>query len=1345
MKKPSPHRMRVVTPLWRQLTVGLGLSLALSLAAQAAIDTVVVTPNQIVNAGEPADMEAITTPETGAFRFQWYHDGEALPGATERRFRIDSTTTADAGLYHVTASEDEVSLASAPVALEVLTPAPPAVFLSGDPDLELNYGSALSIYPVVQSALPVTYAWTKNGEPYSSDLFLRIGLPSYPTDAGEYVFTATNAAGSSSLPPFHVTAPANTAPRITLLSAPASLSPGDDFGVFLYHTGTPPMTVELLHNDDVIATQETWVQASFDIPNITAANLGTYRVRLTNVAGEITSDPWELAFREPDPLYLRIADGERTLFPGKSLTLLATSNITDSTQIQWFRNGLPIPDETHWSLRVDTPGNYRVEDYSTGKTLRSDPVIVVQTLDTPRPIFVRQPSDQVLIPGSSNHYIRVAAQCSLPYSLQWYHNGMALPDATSSTLQLSPNLAGTVHVVATTSEGTSTRSLDANISIMPDRAPTILAHPSSRIVDEGQRSFEGVGLTFDFVPFGENFYVTGSPQPTLQWYKDGQLLAEATGSSLRFSEVTLDHAGTYHVVATNSVGSVQSEPATLTVQPYDGPKIYQQPNSLELIAGSSGRLQIVADSTYTLTYQWFKDDVALADGQSAQLDLTGAGPADAGTYHVLVSNKYGSTRSADTTVHFHRLADHPVLRSVSGDVVAAYGYETELEAAPYAPSLDVQWTLNGAPITQPLLRTSPTSLPLTVSEDTVGTYTATVTTPDGTVTTREIEVSRLTSRPHPRILRQSGSMPRSIDQPVRLYVHVSGEEPFAYQWYHKGEPLTDETGPELEFPHFTAAAAGDYHVEITNAWGSITSQTMRLTLQEDTAPVIISHPASQTITDPTALPQLSVTARSLYGANFFYQWHRSPEPFDASTDTTGATLRLPPDEPFSGTYYVTVTNRAVSRDSRPAVITTLFPTDPPVIVEHPAAQTVYAGTTATFSVTATSDAELNLSYQWLLNGTPVANATSATLELAAVLLSDDGYVTAQVHDGTTLVSSNAARLEVLPPSAPAFILQPEGRSIPAGETATLSVAASGDPTPTYQWRRDGRLIAGATGPTLTLPDFNASLSGNYTVIASNPFGHASSQTARLDLAIAPGTLVARHEAYRARHDGRPRVWIRNTVDYEGSPDQLTLQALLPAGWTFISIESSTTATSSTEPGDTDLAEWTWTGGPISVLHFTYLLENTSGAADAELVTRIEASFDGSLTASLANPDPLILPAPPTRHDSDLNDDGQIELSELLRAIELYNTRSGTTRTGRYRLNAETPDGVEADPTALTPPTGERPILARFHSADTNRDAELSLSELLRIIEFYNHRSGTTRTGAYHLDSTTLDGFAPGPN
>ena len=53
-------------------------------------------------------------------------------------------------------------------------------------------------------------------------------------------------------------------------------------------------------------------------------------------------------------------------------------------------------------------------------------------------------------------------------------------------------------------------------------------------------------------------------------------------------------------------------------------------------------------------------------------------------------------------------------------------------------------------------------------------------------------------------------------------------------------------------------------------------------------------------------------------------------------------------------------------------------------------------------------------------------------------------------------------------------------------------------------------------------------------------------------------------------------------------------------------------------------------------------------------------------------------------------------------------------------------------------------LTRYHSADSNHDGKVGLFELTRVIELFNYRSGTVRTGQYHVQAGTEDGFAPGP-
>ena len=85
----------------------------------------------------------------------------------------------------------------------------------------------------------------------------------------------------------------------------------------------------------------------------------------------------------------------------------------------------------------------------------------------------------------------------------------------------------------------------------------------------------------------------------------------------------------------------------------------------------------------------------------------------------------------------------------------------------------------------------------------------------------------------------------------------------------------------------------------------------------------------------------------------------------------------------------------------------------PSIAQQPASQSVVAGASATFAVTATGDAPL--SYQWQRNGTDIAGAGSSTFTLGTALLPDQGFAfTAKVSNAAGTVISSTATLSVQP-------------------------------------------------------------------------------------------------------------------------------------------------------------------------------------------------------------------------------------------------------------------------------------------------------------------------------------------
>lgn len=85
--------------------------------------------------------------------------------------------------------------------------------------------------------------------------------------------------------------------------------------------------------------------------------------------------------------------------------------------------------------------------------------------------------------------------------------------------------------------------------------------------------------------------------------------------------------------------------------------------------------------------------------------------------------------------------------------------------------------------------------------------------------------------------------------------------------------------------------------------------------------------------------------------------------------------------------------------------------------------------------------------------------------------------------------------------APTISTHPLTQTFTDGQaTLTLAVVATGVPSPTYQWKKDGSAISGKTASTLPLLLLSASDAASYTVVVTNGFGSVTSNAAVLTLA-----------------------------------------------------------------------------------------------------------------------------------------------------------------------------------------------------------------------------------------------------
>ena len=198
-------------------------------------------------------------------------------------------------------------------------------------------------------------------------------------------------------------------------------------------------------------------------------------------------------------------------------------------------------------------------------------------------------------------------------------------------------------------------------------------------------------------------------------------------------------------------------------------------------------------------------------------------------------------------------------------------------------------------------------------------------------------------------------------------------------------------------------------------------------------PVILNQPQSQAVS-PGSNALFSVSAAGT--APLAYQW--SFNGTNLAGATNGAYGITGVQFTNAGNYFVVITNTLGAATSSVAVLT--VSNFPPVIAAQPQNLTLGAGTTANFAVLANGTAPL--SYQWLENGTNLADATGSTYSRANVQTNDAGNFLVIVTNVAGSATSSVAVL-VVQTTSPTVIAQWNFNSLtPDANVGTGSTAPS---------------------------------------------------------------------------------------------------------------------------------------------------------------------------------------------------------------------------------------------------------------------------------------------------------------
>lgn len=345
------------------------------------------------------------------------------------------------------------------------------------------------------------------------------------------------------------------------------------------------------------------------------------------------------------------------------------------------------------------------------------------------------------------------------------------------------------------------------------------------------------------------------------------------------------------------------------------------------------------------------------------------------------------------------------------------------------------------------------------------------------------------------------------------------------------------------------------------------------------APTITTQPKSQTI---TAGQTATFSVRASGTVPLSYQWAKNGA---AISGATGASYTTPATTSTDNgaQFVVTVSNSAGSVTSSAAVLTANAPAVAPTITTQPNSQTITAGQTATFSVTASGTAPL--SYQWAMNGAAISGATAASYTTPATTNSENGsQFVVTVSNLVGSATSAAATLTVtstpgtlsLSSSSLSFGSVDVGGSTAlsttltntGGSSATVSSVSIAGGGFTDSGVSSGQIIAAGQGITVNVtfaPAATGSVSGSLT-IASNASnspttisftgtGAAVSYSTELSWTASTSSVTG-YNVYRSTTSGGSYTKLNPSVDSNTSYSDTSVQAGLTYYYVVTSVSSS---------------------------------------------------------------------------------------------------------------------------------------------------------------------------------------------
>jgi alpha-tubulin suppressor-like RCC1 family protein len=1070
---------------------------------------------------------------------QWQKDNVDIPGATGTFFTISRVAADDAGSYRLVATNVAGTATSNAAILNVGGP----LITSLSPSrVVVTAGQTLSLSVTATGTGSISYQWLRNGRPVSGATTpnLNVSNVAWP-DRGWYRVLLTDSTGTRGSAPIFVIVSTLTRVRAwgtedypTLKVVPAGLNDAVSVAAGMWHA------LALKADGHVVAWgpgNEGQVNVPAGLNNAVAIATG-YRNSFV-----LKSDGTVVSFGLHDSSdVITVPAGLNKVVAISAGGMHAIALKSDGTVVCWGDNSFGVS-----TVPTGLTGVVAIAagDYHS-LALKSDGTVVQWGASDPPPAGL---SNVTAIAGGWSHSLALKSDGTL---VAWGYSGYGLDSppvapsgyqamVTGNSLSFGLTNAGTVNAwgfsgpstyllvppadldhVVTIGAGVYYVAL-AIVDAHLDTAPIISAQPTNQNAGEGQTA------TFSVTASG------GTAALSYQWRRNNVNISGANSSTLILSNVTPGQAGSYDVVVTDYLGSVTSTAATLSINALPVVTL-SGPARNVLVPGQSLSLTVTATGTGPLSYQWIHNGRLVSGATSNVFTISTTTRQDSGWYLALVTDNYGLSRS------------EPMFVAVETLTTAVRGWG------------DNDWGETSIP----------SGLAGVLQVSAGKNYSALALKRDGTVASWGYSYAFQLQVPaglssvvavsagysHAAVLKSDGTVVTwggggygllPVPGSVTHVVAIAAGGGFTVALKRDGTVVSwDATGVLLTnvpagLTHVIAITAGDHHAVALKDDGTIATWTNydvgqmnvpaglsgvvavaaggehSLVLKNDGTVVAWGNSGLGAETVPAGLTNVvSISGGHIHslalkndGTVVGWGYNRFGE--------TAAPNGLVNIHDVSGGSMYSLALYDTAVDTVPQFTT------------QPTGQRAQTGGTATITVAASGAPPPTFQWQrlpvgsgtWsdLSNGGNYSGVTTGGLTISGTTAGMNGdqfrcVATNSVGTATT----NAATLTVY--FAPSVTLQPLSQRVRVGATVTFTVGASGSPALTYQWRKNGVNIPGATGSTLTLTNVHMTDDGTYTVIVTNSLNFAISDGALLTVSLIPGDFDG---------DGKSDIVLTNTV------------------------------------------------------------------------------------------------------------------------------------------------------------------------------------------------------------------------